>query len=131
MNFSEKISKIVDTNKLGINSPSKLEEYIGAGRGSITQADQESGPGKATQKKIIEKLRINQEWWTSGSGSIYLDAHQQNSEPMKILPLDAWELFKNNFSQFEQNSELVKSEVLFLRELIRNLTRNGVDSNKV
>lgn len=29
-------------------------------------------PGRATIKKIIEKLRINQIWWDTGKGEIFL-----------------------------------------------------------
>lgn len=53
-----------------------------------------------------------------------------NGEVVKTLPMDAWELLQKNFSQFEKNSELVNSEVVFLREVIRNLTRQGVNTNK-
>lgn len=77
MTFSEKISKILNTNKLGIDSASAMERYVKAGQSAISahtseNAPKDSAPGLATQKKIIEKLRISQEWWDSGEGQIYL-----------------------------------------------------------
>jgi hypothetical protein len=74
MKFSEKIRTVLKANKLDINSPSALEDFIGAGQGAITGADQTKGPGLKTQKKIVDKLRINQRWWDTGEGEIFLPA---------------------------------------------------------
>ena len=85
MKFSEKIDKILKTNKLGVNTPSGLEEFIGAGRGSISTPYREgSQPGTKTQKKIVEKMRISQDWWDTGRGEIYLqDQPTANREALQ------------------------------------------------
>lgn len=107
MNFVEKIDKILKTNTLGISSPSALEDFIEAGRGSITTPYRnKESPGLRTQKKIIEKLRINQDWWDSGKGEIYLiESKAENGEskdPVKILPMDAWELLQDDNHEFKK-----------------------------
>lgn len=73
MDFSEKIDKILDSNSLGITSPTGLEEFVGAGRGAIsTPYREKSAPGPKTQNKIVEKLRINKEWWKTGRGEVFI-----------------------------------------------------------
>lgn len=82
MTFAEKISKILDANTLQIHSVSQLEDYIKAGRSAIgahvaKNAKPNSAPGRATQKRIIEKLRINPDWWNTGKGEIYLQSAKE------------------------------------------------------
>lgn len=80
MKFSDKVSKILKFNTLGINSPSGLEEFIGAGKGAITTPlKEDESPGLKTQKKIVEKLRINQQWWDIGEGEIFEGKIMENS----------------------------------------------------
>lgn len=106
MTFSEKISKILNNNTLGINSPSGLEEFIGASTGAITKPLAKGiAAGPMIQKKIKEKLRINPDWWDTGKGEIYLpngEYDKQYKEPVKVLPLDAWELLQDNNSEFKK-----------------------------
>lgn len=79
MSFEQKIDKILKANALGINYPSALEEYLGLGTGTITKPlGNGKSPGKGTIKKIIEKLRINQDWWETGKGEIFLKPTTQN-----------------------------------------------------
>lgn len=53
-------------------------------------------------------------------------------EPIKVMPLDVWDRLQRNFDSFEQNFELNKSEILFLREMVRGMmVGRNVDSNKV
>lgn len=79
MSFEQKIDKILKANALGINYPSALEEYLGLGTGTITKPlGNGKSPGKGTIKKIIEKLRINQDWWETGKGEIFLKPATQN-----------------------------------------------------
>lgn len=112
MKFSDKITKILKTNTLGISSPSGLEEFIGAGKGAITTPMKENdSPGFKTQKKIIEKLRINQDWWDTGTGNVYLDVKEPNSEkPDSVL------LFMQTIDRLiEKNDALVQGELGHLR----------------
>lgn len=89
MNFAEKISIILNTNELGISSPSGLEEFIGAGKGAITTPIKKGlEPGRATQKKIVETLRITYEWWNTGKGQIFNkpDSVKELAKEEKLIP---------------------------------------------
>lgn len=85
MNFCEKIRMILKNNELKITSASKLEEYVGVGRRSITAHYKKEGkpcvetePGLMVQAEIQEKLRINKDWWEHGRGEMYIKTEQQN-----------------------------------------------------
>lgn len=122
MTFSEKISKILDTNTLAINSPSGLEEFIGASTGAITKPLAKGiAAGPMIQKKIKEKLRINPDWWATGKGEIYTNG-QRDSDPVKVLPMDVWELLQDDNHEF-------KKEIARLWTLIEE-RRQSVNAHK-
>lgn len=57
---------------------------------------------------------------------------KSQNEPIKTMPLDVWDRLQRNFDSFEQNFELNKSEILFLREMVRGMmVGRNVDSNKM
>lgn len=73
MDFSEKIDKILSTNTLGVSSISALEDYCGISRSTVTRLyNGETVNGLKTEKKILEKLRINKRWWETGEEPIYM-----------------------------------------------------------
>jgi len=123
MNFAVKIDKILKTNKLGVNSPSGLEEFIGAGRGAISTPYREgTEPGTKTQKKIVDKLRINPDWWDTGKGEIYLPENGLNEPAQKYEPAgnpDLNLLFIDTINRLiEKNDKLVQDkngEIVHLR----------------
>lgn len=72
MTFVEKIDNILKHSKLKIATPSALEKYIEASQSSIVRYYRENkAPGKDIQKRIIEKLGVNQAWWDTGQGEIF------------------------------------------------------------
>lgn len=87
MSFEQKIDKILKANALGINYPSALEEYLGLGTGTITKPlGNGKSPGKGTIKKIIEKLRINPDWWETGKGEMYLQPPLVSNNDTPSIP---------------------------------------------
>ena len=116
MKFSDKLSKILKANTLGIDTPSGLEEFIGASTGSITKPLKlESAPGPKIQKKIVEKLRINQDWWDTGKGEMFENGKSSSDDPVKILPMDAWELLEDDNRTFKKEINELWDMVRFLR----------------
>src|SRR5688572_467974 len=74
MSFKEKIDKLLKVNTLKINSVYGLERFIGASVGSVRKYyEQNAEPGLRTIKKIQEALSVNQEWWSTGKGEIFIE----------------------------------------------------------
>lgn len=74
MTFKEKIDKILTYNKLGINSVSALEDKIEAGRGAINEFYNENRePGRKTLKKIKSFPGLNENWYDTGKGEIFIE----------------------------------------------------------
>jgi hypothetical protein len=94
MTFCEKISKILVINKLKISSIKGLEDYLEIGRSTIgahcaekaQKINPRSEPGLKTQKVIIEKLRINQEWWDTGIGEIFIENENKTEKIEATAP---------------------------------------------
>jgi transcriptional regulator with XRE-family HTH domain len=103
---------------------------------------------KAALAKALNVSRQTLDNWINGvtdpgyddlnKASKLLDAEFLNpekksqDEPIKVMPLDVWDRLQRNFDSFEQNFELNKSEILFLREMIRGMmVGRNIDSNKV
>lgn len=92
MTFKEKIDKILTYNKLGINSVSALEDKIEAGRGAINEFYNENRePGRKTLKKIKSFPGLNENWYDTGKGEIFIEkstsvekqkTSQENREPI-------------------------------------------------
>jgi hypothetical protein len=69
MDFSEKISKILKTNKLQIVTKEDLSEYCGFHRDTIRKAIERGSELKDSYLRIFQdKLSINPEWWETGKG---------------------------------------------------------------
>lgn len=72
MTFQEKIDKILKHSKLPVSTPSGLEKHIGVSQSAIVRPYRDNkNPGKDVQKRIIEKLGVNQHWWDTGEGEIF------------------------------------------------------------
>jgi hypothetical protein len=79
MTFKEKIDKILRDNKLGINSPTGLEEKVGASVGAINKYYKKNQePGEGTIKKILDFPGLNKEWWDTGQGPVFLTEPAEN-----------------------------------------------------
>jgi AAA15 family ATPase/GTPase len=73
MTFKEKIDKILETNTLGINSVTGLEDFLTAGRGAINDFYKvNKEPGRKTLKRIKGFPNLNVAWYETGKGDIYL-----------------------------------------------------------
>lgn len=82
MLFKEKIDNILKFNTLKINTVYGLEKHIGASVGSIRKYyDQNTEPGLRTIKKIWENINVNEAWWETGKGEIFIEKHTQVGEP--------------------------------------------------
>lgn len=74
MSFKEKIDKILEHNTLGINSVSALEDTVQAGRGAINEFYNENRePGRKTLKKIKSLKGLNEIWYDTGQGAIFIE----------------------------------------------------------
>lgn len=73
MDFSEKISTILKTNKLQLVTREELSEFCGFHRDTIRKAiDRKSELKEKSLRIFLDKLRINPDWWETGNGEIYL-----------------------------------------------------------
>lgn len=84
MTFKEKIDIILRHNKLGINTPSGLENYLKVSVGSISKYYRKNEePGSGILKKIQTGLSVSDIWWTSGKGDIFVgDPQNQTNNSM-------------------------------------------------
>lgn len=136
MTFCEKISKILTYNTLGVSSPSGLEEHLHIGRRSISghcskkqqKIDPESAPGLKTQKIIVEKLRINQTWWDSGEGDMFLEEPTNKKSNLKDVDIIESEnyvgMHRRVYDTLEKNMDTHRKLMLEMSETIKNLTGN-------
>lgn len=93
MTFCEKIRNILRHNEFKITSASRLEEFVGVGRSSITAHYAKEGkpcvntaPGLMVQTAIQEKLRINKTWWETGKGEMYLQPPLVSNNDTPSIP---------------------------------------------
>lgn len=130
MNFCEKIDKVLKTNTLGISSIGSLESEIGVSNGTIQKPyNKKRHPGLRTVKKIIELLRINQDWWDSGKGEIYTTATKSTYET-KTMDMDVWELIKGSNKIHEASHKIFELEFERLWGLIEKFGPPAPSLNK-
>lgn len=97
--------------------------------------------GKAKQKDasigsdVVEKfLRrfpdVNPYWLILGRGGIENEKLSPYNEPVKTMPLDAWEELKRNNRQFEITKEADTKEKGQLLEAVLNFSRGSVAPHK-
>lgn len=80
MNFSDKLDKVFKVSKL-VSNVNQLEKRIGVSTGTILKPyNDRKPPGLGTVKKIIDYLGINQEWWDTGKGDMFIKQPSVNSE---------------------------------------------------
>lgn len=73
MDFSEKISTILKTNKLQLVTKEELSEFCGFNRDTIRKAiERGTELGERYTRIFMDKLHINPVWWDTGKGDIYL-----------------------------------------------------------
>lgn len=128
MTFSEKIRKIVMLNSLGITSPSSLEDYIKAGTGAITTPMRKGEePGTATVKKIIEKLRINQDWWETGKGEVFASQPEMKNGLRDIDIIEA----ENYIGMHKRVYDSLEKSLQTFQQLATQAQRNVNDLTQI
>jgi hypothetical protein len=81
MDFSEKISIILRTNKLQLVTKEDLSEYCGFHRDTIRKAiDRGTGLKDKYLRIFQDKLGISPDWWDTGKGDIYVSKHTQDEK---------------------------------------------------
>jgi hypothetical protein len=96
MTFKEKIDKILQVNKLGINSVSALEDKVEAGRGAINEFYNENRePGRKTLKKIKSLKGLNEVWYDTGKGEVFMEngTYVDTASDNKEITMTAKETF--------------------------------------
>jgi hypothetical protein len=111
MEFPEKISIILKTNKLGLKTREDLAEFCGFNRDTIRKAiDRGSELSERNSRTLQDKLRVNPEWWETGSGEIYLTSvpepaiTQKEKDPYELIQI----LTRNIDRMGELNEYLLK-----------------------
>lgn len=107
MSFKDIIDKILETNTLGINTPSGLEREIGASVGAVRKYYNENKyPGLGTIKKIKARFGISDADWKAGNIGNSQDASgkdrfigQAEDEP---FIKDMWHTVKKDNAKFQQ-----------------------------
>lgn len=128
MTFVEKIDKLLKASKLPINTPSGLEKHIGASQSSIVKYYRENKyPGREIQKRIVEKLGVNQVWWDTGTGEIFLE--QPEPARPKARPSSEFEdpaVVK--LIQTLENTVASKNEEITRLEADKSWLKNHIDN---
>jgi hypothetical protein len=135
MTFKEKIDKILEFNKLEINSVSGLEDFLKASRSSINDfynSNQE--PGRKTLKRIKSLPALNWEWYETGKGDVFKENSTlaiKNDQPAvnETLPEiknpnREIEILLNSLEQFGNTNAYLLKRVKELEDLL-----NGGQSN--
>lgn len=74
MTFKEKIDKILEVNKLKIESVSGLEDFVKSSRSAINDFyNLNREPGRKTLKKIKSLPGLNLEWYDTGKGPVFVE----------------------------------------------------------
>jgi hypothetical protein len=74
--FSEKIDNVLRLNEKDLHSLADLERHIGVGLHTLRKAYNENRePSERILKKLVEKMSINWDWWSSGKGEIFREKH--------------------------------------------------------
>lgn len=113
----------------------KLDKKVSIGERIWNAADNQ-GVTKGALAKSLNISRTTLDSWIKGtthpdyeqilSASRILNVQfLSEPDPIKTMPLDVWDRLQRNFDNFEKDTEFAKSEVLFLREIIRNLSVNA------
>lgn len=126
MTFAQKIDKILLTNTLGISSIMALENFCGIGRGTVSSLySGDTKNGIKTEKKIIEKLRINPEWWNNSVEPIYMTG-EKTKEPSGAGAAAIPESIYRDL--VESNSEYRLVPKTILQEEYRIVLKSEMDS---
>ncbi len=111
MTFSEKLSKVLETNAIGIASAFALEKFLNAGEGRINRyirAGRE--PTLKLKREIIMGLGINPERWKTGKGEIYREnlTFVKESHDKGAGDEDPWQVIKHLIKQAERDERRIK-----------------------
>lgn len=118
MSFKEKIDKILETNKLGVNSVNGLEQFLKVSMGSISKPYKNNrAPGPMISKKILEELGINKRWWDSGEGDVFQNELDQEKVPEEVYR-----------DLIESNTQYILVSKFVLNEEYRVMLKSEIDS---
>lgn len=95
MTFAEKISIILNTNKLGIATKEDLAAFAGFSRDTIRKAVDRSGELNPGNTRIfLDKLGINRGWWETGKGPVFNEKHTSVQDEPAVTgkpDMERWE----------------------------------------
>lgn len=133
MTFKEKINKLLATNKLGIGSVNALEKRCGTSSGAIAKplrANDE--PGVEIIKKIKEKLGVNERWWDTGEGPIYLTEVKSPAQQFEDKAVSVTQVPESIYKDLvEANSEYRLVPRTILQEEYRIMLLSEIEDQKV
>lgn len=126
MDFSEKISIILKTNKLQLVTKEDLSEYCGFHRDTIRKAiDRKTGLKEKYLRIFQDKLGINPDWWDAGKGDIYV------SKPTQEVKNDQPALSREErlIATLERAVDSLSEQNMELIQIVKNLTGKVPVSN--
>lgn len=116
MDFSEKISNILRTNKLGLATNEALSEFCGFHKDTIRKAiERGTSLNKSYTRILTDKIGINPDWWDTGKGDVYVKNGTQDGE---IRTKNEKELTVKN-QLLRKGSETADEVILFLLDKIK------------
>lgn len=85
MTLKQKIDKILADNDLGINSATELEDFIGAGQGSITTPIRESKSlGPKITRLLHEKVGVNKKFVQTGELPVFVGVPTKSGVDIQV-----------------------------------------------
>lgn len=74
MTFKEKIDNILKISKKKFNTIQDLEVAAGLGMNTLRKAYNDNRePSPKVQVKLLEEIGINEHWWDTGNGEVYVE----------------------------------------------------------
>jgi hypothetical protein len=124
MGFKQKLDIVLKLNRLGINSPSGLENKIPTGKGAILKPyNNDEFPGPSTQKKIVEYFGISQKWWDTGEGDVF--ATDKTAKEIFTEETESVSFMRNMWHKVKTDSDEKQKEIDRLWRLIDRLDLPG------
>lgn len=115
--FRDRIDKLLKFNDKKINTLPELESYVGVGLHTIRKAYNDNRfPTERTQKKIVEKMGINRQWWETLEGDIF----DQKAPVVNELAVDHYRVSKNSDRAILDQMAIPMVEVKSQASYIRN-----------
>lgn len=115
MNFIEKIDKLLSISKNKISSIQELERVTGLGMNTIRKAYTENREmSKRSTWKLLEEMGINQEWWDTGKGEIFIEKGTDELNPDDKKQMAVYQEFSKERELYERIIKGLEERVAFL-----------------